>query len=253
MDKCVAIQVAPDVTLYHTGPPLDLGPLPSLFYFALSGSDSLTLDPYNQPVQFLKGKMVRVFSMTLPGHENNLPATEAIRVWADDYAQKKAVLDTFLDEFNTALNFAIREKFVDVQKMGVAGLSRGGLLALHAAARDERLKYVLGFAPVTDLCEVHEFNHLIDDERVRALSAVNLSPFLIHQHLKLYSGNCDTRVGTRACIDFALSVVEHAQEKGVRSPKVELSLYPSVGIDGHGTPLDIFREGATWMASCLCG
>lgn len=249
--KCCAIHVAPDITLYHVGPPLDLGPLPSFFYFALSGPDSLCKDPFNQPVVFLEGKMIRVFSMTLPGHENELPATEAIQVWADDYARKLDPLNRFLDQFEQALAFAIEQKFVDPNKMAVGGLSRGGFTALHAAARDERLKNVVAFAPVTDLAHVREFKNLQENPAVRALNLSKVCQKLIKQHLRLYISNHDTRVHTRSCIDFAMSVVDHATSNQVRSPFVELILYPPIGHQGHGTPPEIFKAGADWIASCL--
>lgn len=249
--NCCAINVGPDITLYHSGPPLDLGPLPSFFYFTLSGTDSICLDPFNQPVAFLHGQMIRVFSMTLPGHENDLPASNAMRVWADDFTRKIDPINTFLDSFETALAFAIEQKFVDPTKMAVGGLSRGGFIALHAAAREKRLKFVLAFAPITELNKVKEFAHLQEDPAVRSLNLSQISQKIIHQHLRIYISNHDTRVHTKACVQFALSVVESAGNHQVRSPKVELILYPPIGHQGHGTPPEIFRAGADWISSCL--
>lgn len=248
---CCAINAGPDITLYHTGPSLDLGPLPSFFYFSLSGSDSLTLDPFNQPVQFLHGQMIRVFSMTLPGHENNLPATQAMKVWADDFTQKLDPINSFLDQFAIALDFAIKQKFVNPEKMAVGGLSRGGFIALHAAARDPLLKYVLAFAPITELYKVKEFAHLHEDPQVRSLDAIHLSPSLTDQHIRIYIGNRDTLVDTRASFNFAMSVVDQAHQKNMRSAGIEYFLHPSIGHKGHGTPLEIFRQGADWISSCI--
>ena len=146
--------------LYHTGPPLDYGPLPSFFYFALSGPDSLTQDPFNQPVQFLLGKMVRIFSMTLPGHENNLPAENAMRLWAEDISSGVDPIEPFLTSISKALDFGIKEGFIDSEKMGVGGLSRGGFIACHVAARDEKIRSLLAFAPLTRLALIKEFSSL---------------------------------------------------------------------------------------------
>ncbi len=154
---CSAITVAPDVTLYHTGPALDHGPLPSFFYFALSGPDSLTLDPFNQPVQFLHGQMIRIFSLTLPGHENDLPAKEAMNLWAEDIAKGTDCVGNFLDTVQMAVDFAIRERFADPHKLATGGLSRGGFIAAHLAARDPRFRFLLGFAPLTRLSRIKEF------------------------------------------------------------------------------------------------
>ena len=51
---CDIINGPNSISIYHVGPPLELGPLPTFFYFALSGEESLTLNPYNQPVSFLR-------------------------------------------------------------------------------------------------------------------------------------------------------------------------------------------------------
>ncbi len=249
--SCSELHVGPDIHLYHVGPPLDFGPLPSFFYFSLSGPDSLCLDPFNQPVQFLHGQMIRVFSMTLPGHENNLPGTQAMKVWADDYAKKTDPIDSFLDSFGIALDFAIKNKFADPEKMAVGGLSRGGFIALHAAAREKRLKSVLAFAPITELHKVKEFSHLQEDPVVRSLDTIHLSKSLTDNQIRFYIGNLDTLVNTKSCFDSAMSIVDAAHEKGIRSPRVELFIYPSIGHKGHGTPPEIFRAGADWISSCL--
>ncbi len=243
-----ALTVAPDVTLYHTGPALDHGPLPSLFYFAISGPDSLTLDPFNQPVQFLCGPMIRIFSMTLPGHENGLPATEAMGLWAEEMGQGKDRLSPFFDAVQLAVDFAVREQFADPKKMGVAGLSRGGFVAAHVAARDERFRCLLGFAPLTRLGKIREFAHLQENPLVQNFDLVRLASSLCDRSVRLYIGNSDTRVGTGDCFEFAMSLVE---EKKPRTAQVELFITPSIGQMGHGTSPEIFQQGAQWIASHL--
>lgn len=233
----VEINVAPGISLYHIGPPLDLGPMPSLFYFALSGPDSLGLDPFNQPVQFLHGKMIRIFSMTLPGHENGLPATEAIQIWADD----PSAIETFLENFDTALAFAIKNQFVNPNKIAAAGLSRGGFIALQVAMHQDKIGSVLGFAPVTDLSLLKEFRGKQDPYPLEPKR-------LIHKSIKFFIGNADTRVGTKTCFQFANAIVETSQ---IRSPKVEFTMYPSIGHHGHGTPPEIFKQGAEWISTQL--
>lgn len=231
---CNALTVAPDITLYHTGPALDHGPLPSLFYFALSGPDSLTLDPYNQPVQFLHGQMIRIFSMTLPAHENNLPPADAVKIWNEEMAKGLDPISPFLDSVQLAIDFAIREKFVDPHKMATAGLSRGAFIAAHIAARENRFRFLLGFSPLT---------------RVGKLDLNHLAEKLSDRHVRLYIGNCDTRVGTRNCFDFAMALVEHKKQ---RTAQVELFISPSIGKEGHGTSPEIFQEGAKWITQLIC-
>ena len=251
MDRnCIALNAGP-VALYHSGPPLDHGPLPSLFYLALSGPDSLTLDPFDQPVRFLRGQMNRVFSLTLPAHENGLPPQEALQTWAEDFARGADPLGEFLDDLGSAVAFAIQEKFVDSERMAIAGLSRGGLLAFHAAARDERFRFVLGFAPITELGKAKEFAEASENPLVRSYDAVKIAEALSDRHVRLYIGNLDTRVGTRSCFDFSMALVESAHRRKVRSPRIEYIMTPSIGQRGHGTSPEVFKEGAGWISSCL--
>lgn len=232
-NRCNALSVAPDITLYHTGPALDHGPLPSLFYFALSGPDSLCLDPFNQPVQFLQGEMVRIFSMTLPGHENDLPAKDAMKIWAEDINR----VAVFLDQAQQAVDFAIAEQFADPNKLSTAGLSRGGFIAAHLAARDPRFRHLICFAPLTKLGKLKEF-----PDTASSLDLIHLADALGDRHVKLFIGNEDTRVGTRECFEFAMELVA---KKKTRSAQVELFIYPSVGQMGHGTPPEIFKQGVS--------
>lgn len=240
--------MAPDVTLYHTGPALDHGPLPSFFYFCLSGPDTLCLDPFNQPVQFLHGQMIRIFSLTLPGHENGLPATGAMKIWAEDLEKGGSTFRDFLDSVQLALDFAIREKFASPTQLAAGGLSRGAFIAAHVAARDERFRHLLGFAPLTRLSKLKEFHHHQENPIVNRLDLIHLATTLSDRHVKLYIGNDDTQVGTRECFDFATSIVK---QKKTRIAQTEFQIYPSIGKNGHGTPPEIFKQGAEWVRSQL--
>lgn len=248
--RCVGLKVRNDLTLYHSGPSLDHGPLPSLFYFALSGPDSLCLDPYSQPVQFLSSQMIRVFSLTLPAHENNLPATQAVETWSQDYERGQDPIGEFLEDCAAAVSFAIEQKFADPKKLAAAGLSRGGLIAFHLAARDDRFRHILAFAPVTKLSKVKEFSNRNLDP---SLDAELLAPSLADRHFRIYIGNRDTRVGTRSCFDFAMALTENAAAKKIRTPQIEMIITPSIGQHGHGTSPEVFRQGADWISSSLIG
>lgn len=247
-NRCNALSVSPDITLYHTGPALDHGPLPSLFYFAISGSDSLCLDPYNQIVQFLHGEMIRIFSITLPGHENDLPAIDAMKIWAEELSKGENFLETFFNSLQLAIDFAIREKFADPSKLATAGLSRGGFIASHLAARDERIRHLLCFAPLTRLSKIKEFTEDHDLALANKLDLIHLASRLSDRHVRMYIGNDDTRVGTKSCFDYAMELVK---EKKTKTAQVELSIYPSIGQMGHGTPPEIFQQGADWIQSNL--
>lgn len=246
---CESLSIRPGLDLFHTGPALDLGPLPTVFYFALSGPDSLCQGPFNQPVQFLQGKKIRVFSLTLPGHENGLPATKAISVWAEDIEKGLDPLGDFLSEAEEAIQFVLRRKLAS--SIGAMGLSRGAFLASHLAAREEKIRSLLLFAPMTKLEKAKEFSQLKEHPLVKSYDANRLADALSTKHVRMYIGNADTRVDTRSTFEFAMAITEKAIEKKIRSPQIELILTPSIGSRGHGTSLEVFRQGADWIADCL--
>lgn len=246
-NRCAALRVTPSITLYHAGPALDHGPLPSLFYFAISGPDSLCLDPFNQPVQFLQGKMIRIFSMTLPGHEEGLSPHGAMKIWAEDLEKKTNTLPRFLDSLETAIEFGIREKFIDPKQMAAMGLSRGAFIAAHIAAREKRFRSLVCFAPLTNLLKIREFASFPHPESAQELSLSSLAPKLGDRRVKIFIGNEDTRVDTRSCFDFAMQLVAH---KSQRTSPVELLIYPSIGQMGHGTPPEIFKKGVESLFPC---
>src|SRR5690242_8992506 len=101
---CSALKIAPHLELYHVGPSLDLGAMPTLFYFSLSGPDSLCLDPYCQIVSFLSAKPIRIFSLTLPDHGEGLSPHVALQSWAKQMSKGSDPLAKFLDDAMLALD-----------------------------------------------------------------------------------------------------------------------------------------------------
>lgn len=250
-NRCSALAIAPDLELYHSGPSLDSGEMATLFYFALSGPDSLSTDPYNQPVQFLRGRQIRIFSLTLPAHENGLPPDNALRVWAEEMASGRDPLELFLDSAQFAIEYAIRQKLADPARIAVAGLSRGGMFASLLAARMPEIRTILGFAPLVRLNLAKEFHPLAHNPLVSSYDVSRESVRLAPKRIRYYIGNCDTRVSTRACFECVEQLVEAANEQKLRSPQIELIVSPSVGRMGHGTPPEIFKQGALWIADTL--
>jgi dienelactone hydrolase len=244
---CSALSLTFGLELYHVGPSLDVGELPAVFYFALSGPDSLCLDPYNQMIPFLLENQVRVFSLTLPAHENGLLPTEALKVWAEEIAQGKQPLEEFLDQAQTAIDYVFHQRLVDRDRLAVAGLSRGGLIAGLLAAREKRIRKLLGFAPVTKLALAQEFHSIAP-----LVSSYDLSLYgkaLAGKQIRFMIGNRDKRVSTRACFECIEQLVEGAHQEKIRSAPIELIITPSIGQQGHGTTLEVFRQGAQWISS----
>ncbi len=232
--------------IYYQGPGPQAGTKPAVLFFALSAQMSLFEEPFNQPVVRLSQQGIRVFSWDLPFHEPGQDPHEAMFQWANAFIHRPSFISDFLDLCQINIDYLIEEGLIDPQQLAVAGLSRGGFIATHLAARDLRIKTVLGFAPLTQPQPLEELKHStkVSFDQIALTSLVDR---LIHTRLRFYIGNHDTRVGTDACYYFIRELTEAAFNKGVRSPTAELIIYPSIGHKGHGTPSVIFQDGADWI------
>jgi len=245
------MRLSSKTSLSYVGPDLDAGPLPAVFYFALSANESLELDPYNQPVAFLSKHPMRIFSLTLPGHGQGLPAKEALNFWADEVAAGRNFVEEFVEEVRLAIQELTKNGMIDSAKLGVAGLSRGGFMAAHIAAKISAFGPVLGFAPLTTLTYARWFDALKENPLANSLNLVHQIPALIGHPLRFYIGNRDHMVSTSLCFQCVQELTEVSYQAGIRSPQVELVITPSIGHQGHGTAKQIFIAGAQWMLQQL--
>jgi hypothetical protein len=244
---CSTIPIPNGPPVYFTGPSLSFGKMPALFYFSLSGHASLCTDPYNQPVAFLSSRPMRIYSLTLPGHEQESHFTHAIKYWAEQIKQGNNIIQQFTEQVIQTTNYLIANGWIDAEKIAVAGLSRGAFIASHIAAQDPRIQWILGFSPLTKLTYASEFSSLQENPLAKSLNLQNLTNQLIGRQLRFYIGNRDVRVGTENCFEFISGLAEVSYNHEVRSPPVELIINPSQGRHGHGTLPDVFQDGASWL------
>lgn len=237
-----------DPRFKYIGPPLEQGPLPAVFYFALSAEDSLHLAPFNQPALSLLPFNTRVFSITLPGHDG-LPAKEAMHYWADYLRKGHNIIEEFIAQAHSIIKTLIEKNIVQKDKLAVMGLSRGVFIACHLAAVIPAVSTILGFAPLTNLSAIKEFSE--PPSMLDALNLNNLAGALANRKVRFYIGNHDTRVGTKHCFDFFSNLVQKAVEKKIRPIPMELIIKPSIGHEGHGTSPEIFQEGANWLGKIM--
>ena len=85
--------------------------------------------------------------------------------------------------------------------VALIGVSRGGFLALHAAARDPRIDAVVAFMPLTELGALTEFADARN--RYELLNVSHLAPQLAERKVWMSIGRADTRVSTAAALDAA--------------------------------------------------
>jgi hypothetical protein len=237
-------------TFHFVGPSLEKGPLPAFFYFSLSGSDSLHLDPYNRPAAPFAGEDARVFSASLPYHDE-YGKKEVMEKWAEKLEADHDFLTPFLDQTHKSILELIEIGAADPGSLAVGGLSRGSLIAAHLAAREKRIHSMVLFAPLTKLKGSTSFVHLHDNHIMEDLSVYSLIPELIHTSVRLYIGNRDVMVGTTNAYEFIRQLTDAAFDEGVRSPQTELIISPSIGYKGHGTPEHIFKNGGEWIKKQL--
>jgi len=231
---------ASDLEIFQLGGAQN-GPLPTVLYFALSGHESLHLDPINQPVQFLKDYPVRIISFTLPKHGAGLTPDQAIAAWKEDLLNGIDPLDTFIPLCQRTIDTLYKSDAIDPTRFTVMGLSRGALAAVKLAALDERITHILGFAPLIDFSDLNEVNGLTPYTLFDSVDE------LVGRPLKFLIGNHDTRVGTDSAYTFIRQLTLSSIAAGIRSPDVELAVKLSIGYKGHGTAPGTFKEGALWL------
>jgi esterase FrsA len=240
--------ISPDINLYYLGPHLDEGPLPAVFYFSISGKGSLTLDPLNQPALVLNQYPMRIFSIDLPGHLEGVNPKTAMQFWAEAVKKGDDFIASFCDKVALAIDTLKSNKVLCPEQCGIAGLSRGAFLAVHVANRCDAISAILGFAPLSRLDQLDELINTPESVLAKPFNLEYHSSNIIGRPFKFFIGNHDTLVGTDNAFGLVHSLVDESVKKGVKSPPVSLSIYPSIGHKGHGTPKEIFEEGAQWMA-----
>jgi esterase FrsA len=238
-----------DLNFSYFGPDLFWGPMPTVVYFSIDAHSSLCVDPFNQPVMPMANHSMRVFSIDLPEHGNDLDPHTAISRWAQHYQQGHPILEEFINKLSRFIDYLAHENVID-HRLGVMGLSRGAFMAAHLLHKNNKIKHLVGFAPLTDLRKTKEFHEMPQDLSIPApISALKES--LIQASIKFFIGNQDTRVSTHRALETLLTLCDLAQQQGIKSPQIESIIYPSIGHMGHGTPPHIFEEGALYMVKKL--
>lgn len=244
----------PFLSTYYIGPSIEQGPLPALFYFALSAKDSLLLDPFNQPIQALSplahAGLIRIFSVTIPGHEGNLPKELAIKHWVDLILQGIDPISPFIRNLTLLIDDLLEKNVLVKDLIVCSGLSRGGYIATMLAAHHKLCNKVVGFAPLTRLKST-EFDHLQSHPIVALLDLFNHLDSLSHTRIRYYIGNRDTRVGTQNAVDLITSLATIAHEKRIKGSSFELIMSDSIGYMGHGTSEEVFLQGVSWIKHLL--
>jgi esterase FrsA len=224
-------------------------PLPAIFYFALSGHDSLHLAPFNEPVTIWKDFPLRIFSLTIPFHDEHFEGDVAFKRWKEDFEKGNDPLTQFFSTVSIVIDDLIKKGWIDPQKIGIGGLSRGGFVAAHVAAIVPQISHVLGFAPLTTLQTVEDLAPY--KESLNSFDLIHLVGKLPGKKHRYYIGNHDTRVSTASCFRYVEALTKEMYYGQIRQLPAELYITPSIGRHGHGTSSETFKQGALWLANSL--
>ena len=188
---------------------------PLALIFTTDIADSLT-DKFSSMGGALAKEGFTVASIDIPCHGKDIRKGEVpgLDCWRSRIEKTEGDLFApYAKKISDVVSQIIRDKYASPSFIVAIGISRGGYLAIRAAAADSRIQYIVAMAPVTDLQVLEEFKGLPLDKR-----GFNLNPWysaLSNKSIFLQIGNSDDRVGTQAALDFLTGVVKAAGDRPV--------------------------------------
>jgi len=223
-------------------------PAPTVFFFATSIDQSLNtsgLSTDARLLRFLIKRGVLCVSLDLPCHGSDARQEEPKELygWAARMRKGEDFLPRFVKNLSAVLDYLIKEGYADRRRIGAAGSSRGGFIALHFAAAEPRVKCIATFAPVTHLPALSEFAGMQNHELAKSRSVINLVNSLTGRDVWIAIGNNDRRVDTDYCVAFTRQLVQAATANR-QTAKVELHVLP---VDDHACCPSYAEEAARWI------
>ena len=240
-----------EITWAYRGPDLKEGFAKTFIYFTLSKEESLNLSPINAPVEYLIKKNVRCISFDIPFHKPGIEPNKTMKMLKEACIKDASFLELFLNQIKEKIISFIDQGICHKDKIALGGISRGAFIALQLSKRLALPLPLVGFSPLTHLEALEEFQQLKQIPHLIPFSKKSTIEKLLGKPLCFYIGNNDRRVFTDEVYQFQKELVELSLKHNIRAPEVETHIFPSVGHKGHGTPENIFIQGASWIDSKL--
>ena len=221
-------------------------PAPTLIILANTIEGTLG-DPYfRQSGTSLASNGFLCASIDLPCHGQLRRAQEPLELvgWRSRCERGEDVVAESNARLGEVLDHLVAAGYTDAARVAVCGTSRGGFLALHFAAADDRARCAAAFAPVTDLAALREFRGAETNALVRDLALAAQADALAGRPVWIVIGDQDTRVGTDRAIDLAHRIGRAARSQGLEN-RVELHVVPEPR--GHTTPDGAIDQAAEWI------
>ncbi len=154
-------------------------------------------------------------------------------------------LKIFIEHSHHLLDQLFEREIISTEKFAIGGLSRGAFVATHLLSHP-KVKYALGLAPLVDLNCLSE-TQSFSKEELDALSLELFFESLYNKNLFYLIGNRDERISTDHVFKWVRKLTDYAYDKRIRSPNVEMRIFPSTGHLGHGSLPYVFEEGTSWI------
>jgi esterase FrsA len=173
--------------------------------------------------------------------------------WRSRLDKREPLLASFMKQTSSVIDYLVAQGIVDPERIGAAGSSRGGFLSLHLAAADPRIKFVVAFAPVSDLLALREFAGMADPGPARALDVMTLAEKLVDRPIWLSIADNDERVGSRHAIDFMLHMMRISKRHKLpmthfwSGDDIRLTVTPAEGSNGHVSYSPAHEDAAAWV------
>lgn len=229
-------------------------PAPTLLVLATGIEQTLSRNEvYAKSGRFLSRKGFIHASVDVPCHGHDLLPGEtgtmeaALWDWRKRIEQGSALVPEFTAKVSAAIDFLIASGCTDPDRIAVCGNSRGGFMALHAAAADERIKCAAAFVPVTDLLALREFEGMDTNPTVNDLALRHHAHKLAGRPVWIAIGSNDTRVSTDCAVELARKITGESIARGLR-PLVDLHV---VSAEGHSLHPTARKEAAEWIAQAV--
>lgn len=226
------------------------GALPVLFNLCSYAEEALD-DPWYGRIAKLAGdNHFRCVSFDLPFHYNGMYTDNIspILQWRRELAAGHDIFADIIAQAAAVLDHLIETGLVDPQRIAAFGTSRGGFSALHWAAADSRVKYIMALAPLIRFASLREFDFSEENALMCNLSLLNHTIRLVDRRIWGWIGNDDDRVNTDFTIDFFRKLVADAKKHRI-FPDFELHIGSS---SGHTSPLDAHDQAAAWLFKAMC-
>jgi dienelactone hydrolase len=224
-------------------------PAPIVFLFGLSLQETVADAQFEEIEKPLRQAGAIFATVDSPSHGAEQPKDDPkpLHDWRVRIERGDNFVEPFVRRVSRILDYLRDEGYADPTRVGAAGISRGGYLALQFAAAERRVRAVAAFAPVTNLLALREFAGAEDNALARSLSLLRFADRLAARPILITIGTTDYRVGTHESIIFFQRLLESAAAQGV-SPGAQLRVVDS---KGHHLEPEHYRAGAEWLSGKL--